>query len=806
MSISIFTITHVPFTPPADPIYIPLQVGRASQEDHGYPGDDTGDNISRKNQYYSELTGLYWIWKNYTEADYLGLCHYRRYFLNNNGNLMSESDYMDLLSRYDVIIAESISGDYDYRTVYGNSHDIRNLDLTGEVIQELYPDYYPVFQEVITGNTCYVGNLFVAPKTLFHAYSQWLFSIFFALEPRIDFSGYDDYHKRVFGFLSEQLLMVWIRHNDLSCYEAPFGLSQEKAETIVLKQHIKTYLLDEDIFGAYQCLCGTLDKRPDLLLEMSDFNQELTTIEHILNLCRIDREAGLPTLLQFSKNVDVLIRHFRLLLNILEKIRGCTASEEETAYLLDCGISYKSIVYMIQNFTQFSDRPLELLNRLAVIYADNRLFLTALSFLEEALSICETDRATLSNIIFILQSMGEEDMAEEYRQLLYSAAPKRIALFTGHSISVLTYIAEQYAAAFESLGHTVFRFDMRSFDTSFESLLSFRHYGLDAAVVFNNACFQMRMQSGDSLWDLWNVPCYNIIVDHPMHYFETLDHAPLHGVGACADRYHRDYIKRFNPAVKRTVFLPTAGVCLKPFKQLRPFAERSIDVLFIGTFKYQDITSYQEFELSLTQDMLTGHTSANFETLVEQHLLARHSALTDSKLKEIIQEFRSVDVNACGLCRAKIIEVLLRAGITVTVYGRRWECFALCDHPNFIYKGGCSMEEGIALMEDSKIVLNQLANFKDGASERIFEAMLQGAISLTDDSIYLREMFEDSTDIKFYSLSHLEALPDIIHSILSNPALSEKIRRNAYRKAAAQHTWIQRASTLLSDLSLQESV
>ena len=116
------------------------------------------------------------------------------------------------------------------------------------------------------------------------------------------------------------------------------------------------------------------------------------------------------------------------------------------------------------------------------------------------------------------------------------------------------------------------------------------------------------------------------------------------------------------------------------------------------------------------------------------------------------------------------------------------------------------MEEGIALMEDSKIVLNQLANFKDGASERIFEAMLQGAISLTDDSIYLREMLEDSTDIKFYSLSHLEALPDIIHSILSNPALSEKIRRNAYRKAAAQHTWIQRASTLLSDLSLQESV
>ena len=80
MSVSIFTITHVPFTPPDNPIYLPLQVGHALHDDYGYLGDDTGENISDKNPYYSELTGLYWIWKNYTCADYLGLCHYRRFF------------------------------------------------------------------------------------------------------------------------------------------------------------------------------------------------------------------------------------------------------------------------------------------------------------------------------------------------------------------------------------------------------------------------------------------------------------------------------------------------------------------------------------------------------------------------------------------------------------------------------------------------------------------------------------------------------------------------------------------------------
>lgn len=49
----------------------------------GYIGDNTGDNISLRNPNYCELTGLYWAWKN-LKCDYIGLCHYRRYFTNSN--------------------------------------------------------------------------------------------------------------------------------------------------------------------------------------------------------------------------------------------------------------------------------------------------------------------------------------------------------------------------------------------------------------------------------------------------------------------------------------------------------------------------------------------------------------------------------------------------------------------------------------------------------------------------------------------------------------------------------------------------
>ena len=67
MDLTIYTLTHKHFTKPDDNMYVPLQVGTAIDSPLGYLRDDTGDNISALNGYYSELTGLYWIWKNVLE-------------------------------------------------------------------------------------------------------------------------------------------------------------------------------------------------------------------------------------------------------------------------------------------------------------------------------------------------------------------------------------------------------------------------------------------------------------------------------------------------------------------------------------------------------------------------------------------------------------------------------------------------------------------------------------------------------------------------------------------------------------------
>ena len=94
---------------------------------------------------------------------------------------------------------------------------IRDREAAGEVIKERYPAYYPAFERLVHGTRTYFGNMFVTSKELYDSYCSWLFSIFAEVEKRICLeTGEDAYHKRVFGFISEFLLLVWVTVQGLS--------------------------------------------------------------------------------------------------------------------------------------------------------------------------------------------------------------------------------------------------------------------------------------------------------------------------------------------------------------------------------------------------------------------------------------------------------------------------------------------------------------------------------------------------------------------------------------------------------------
>ena len=238
MSIKIYTMTHKKFEIPKDEMYVPLQVGRAVHEDLGYLSDDTGDEISAKNCYYSELTGLYWVWKNVKDIDYVGVCHYRRYLINEKGKIFTRPELEAILQKVDVITTKRVKLRLPYYDGYKATHHIENLDVTGAVIKERYPEYYDNFVRLVHGDETYFGNIMITKKTIFDSYAGWLFDIFSEVEKRVDIDSYDDYHKRVFGFISEILLLVWMRTNKLNVYECQVGMIGEKAETREMKEQI----------------------------------------------------------------------------------------------------------------------------------------------------------------------------------------------------------------------------------------------------------------------------------------------------------------------------------------------------------------------------------------------------------------------------------------------------------------------------------------------------------------------------------------------------------------------------------------
>ncbi len=277
-SIAIFLATHVKFDPPNNPIYIPMHVGKKGKPDLGYIGDDIGDNISDLNPFYSELTGLYWIWRNIQDITYVGLCHYRRWFINDNRIAMNKQEYLGILKNNDAIVPKHAECPMDYRSYFGKAHNVKDLDAIGEAIKKLYPDYFESYEKAMGGYVFYGGNLFVTSLKILKAYSEWLFNIFALAGENIDVSSYDDYHKRIYGFLSEQLFYVYALNNDLKLHEQMVGISSEKAETMELKEELLELLKEGKKEEAREVFQNKISLRPDLLLPGSDIHNELKSL------------------------------------------------------------------------------------------------------------------------------------------------------------------------------------------------------------------------------------------------------------------------------------------------------------------------------------------------------------------------------------------------------------------------------------------------------------------------------------------------------------------------------------------------
>ncbi len=220
-----------------------IMLGKALKQNHNncYPfADDTGDNISLKNNQYCELTAIYWAWNNLDDSySHIGLFHYRRFLSFNKFTIFTKyilflkplfpflynyniSKVSALLSKYDVILPEKINLQFLHKsktpvTMANNLylHDdkqdsIKSLIL--EVIKEHAPKYEEAFIESLTLTDIYFKNMFVMRKDLFNEYSQFLFTVLFNLEEKLVARKHIN-QNRIYGFLAERLINTFLVHH-----------------------------------------------------------------------------------------------------------------------------------------------------------------------------------------------------------------------------------------------------------------------------------------------------------------------------------------------------------------------------------------------------------------------------------------------------------------------------------------------------------------------------------------------------------------------------------------------------------------
>jgi hypothetical protein len=203
---------------------------------------DSADNISSKNMFYCELTGIYHIWRKEDKPAIVGTAHYRRYLnflplqgtnasglLNLNWETASsilkhpsqEEQISLLLKTYDIIVPKSYFLSQGIAAHYQNAHE--SIGWTN-FMSELDFLYGPNNHGLRSDRRAFWGNILIARKDLFDVYCYEMFKlidrVFESVELPEQVVGARYQPFRFPGYLAERFLTAFINNHRLRYYEA----------------------------------------------------------------------------------------------------------------------------------------------------------------------------------------------------------------------------------------------------------------------------------------------------------------------------------------------------------------------------------------------------------------------------------------------------------------------------------------------------------------------------------------------------------------------------------------------------------
>ncbi len=327
--LKIFVAFHKPFFYVKNEIFEPVQVGSNIHKiDLGFISDNTGDNISNKNKNYAELTLLYWVWKNCKLPDYVGFCHYRRYFsfLNNydkNSIHISNFKYEYNVDKYkvwdinniinavkdnDLILPKPVKYEkYTMEKQFVVSHGESNFELMIETAKEFYPQWTELIEEARNLQIVYFFNIFIAKKEIFYDYMDFLFKICFSLEDKINLSRLPDNQRKIFGFLGERIFNIYLHilksTKTIKIKELPLVFIDDSIESMdVLHKENKTKKVPTELEHNYFLAKKELN---NYFLKTIEYKKRIKELLKCNSSIKKDLENTIIYILSFYKSIAI---------------------------------------------------------------------------------------------------------------------------------------------------------------------------------------------------------------------------------------------------------------------------------------------------------------------------------------------------------------------------------------------------------------------------------------------------------------------------------------------------------------------
>ena len=408
---------------------------------------------------------------------------------------------------------------------------------------------------------------------------------------------------------------------------------------------------------------------------------------------------------------------------------------------------------------------------------------------------------------------------------------KRIVMMEG-GVETLSYFSHQMAGEFQKLGYAVFFYDLKQEESSAGKLRKFIRPRETVLVTFN---FQgLEKEAGvyregiGYLWDTYHIPCYNIAADHPYFYDDRLKDLPEKYRHISIDRRQKAYFEEFYPEDVSRGFLPLAGTGLRQGEDeaktgkagaqgtaveteeagAQGDAEQAApcyDVILTGNYTKLSFfepyinwinEEYAAFYRGIIDDLLE-HPACTVEEVALAHCEQEMGKEPNDQLRIALHKMIFIDLYVRNYWRGKAVRTLVNAGIPVHVVGKGWEELEDVRHPECLkLHPQTDSVTCLEMLADAKVSLNVMPWFKDGAHDRVFNSILNGAVCVTDPSCYLEEELHEGEGVCYVALQDMDALPEKVKDLLQNDSGRNEIVQRGRAIVEQKHTWAQRAKTL----------